>query len=173
MARPGPWLVAIAVAAAVVFAVMSAPRTPPPLGRVAGAPPFELTSLDGAVVSLASLRGQVVLVNFWATWCAPCEEEMPAMARLYEALRGQGFELLAVSVDDTPEDVRRFRERLAIPFPVLLDEGKQVSELYQTYRYPESFLIDRDGVIIERYIGPKAWDAAEYIERVRAVIAGS
>jgi peroxiredoxin len=165
--------VATAVAAAAVFAVVSAPRTPPPLGRGAAAPPFELAKLDGGAVSLASLRGQVVLVNFWATWCAPCEEEMPAMARLYQALRDQGFELLAISVDDTPEDVRRFKERLAIPFPVLLDTDKQVSELYQTYRYPESFLIDRHGVIIERYIGPKAWDASEYIERVRSVLAGS
>lgn len=93
------------------------------------------------------------------------------MARLYEQLRGQGFELLAISVDDTSEVVREFRDRLAIPFPVLLDPDKQVSEQYQTYRFPESFLVDRDGVIVERYIGPKPWDAAEYVERVRGLLA--
>jgi len=170
VSRPGPWLVAIAVAAAAVFAVVTAPRTPPPLGRGAAAPGFELASLDGGAVSLASLRGQVVLVNFWATWCAPCEDEMPAMGRLYESLREQGFELLAISVDDTEAEVRQFRERLGIPFPVLLDPDKQVAERYQTHRFPESFLVGRDGVIVERYIGPKEWDAPLYLERVRSLL---
>ena len=170
--RLGPWLIAIAVALAAVVAVTTAPRTPPPLGRGGDAPPFDLPSLAGTRVSLVALRGRVVLVNFWATWCKPCEDEMPAMGRLYESLRGDGFELLAISVDEPGEHVREFVERLAIQFPVLIDPDKRVAELYQTYRFPESFLVDRDGTIVERYIGPKEWDAGAYVGRIRRLLAG-
>ena len=161
---------AAAVAAAAVFAVVTAPRTPPPLGRGAQAPGFELPLLDGERLSLAGLEGRVVLLNFWATWCKPCEDEMPAMARLYEALREGGFELVAISVDEADADVQGFARRYALPFPVALDPDRQVSERYQTYRYPESFLVGRDGVIVERYIGPKEWDAPAYVERVRRLL---
>jgi len=169
--RVGGWLVALAVASAALFAVVTAPRTPSPLGRGADAPPFELTRLEGQPLSLTSLRGKVVLINFWATWCKPCEDEMPAMDRLYASLRDQGFELVAISVDDGREEVERFQKRLGFSFPVLLDPEKLVSERYQTYRFPESFLVDRDGVIVERYIGPKEWDAPAYVERVRQLLS--
>jgi peroxiredoxin len=171
LSRAGPWLLAVAVAAAAMFAVLTAPSTPPPLSRGGDAPDFRLASLDGRERSLESVRGQVVLLNFWATWCKPCEDEMPAMGRLYTALRDQGFELLAVSVDEGEEEVRSFQERLGLPFPVLLDPDQAVAERYQTYRFPESFLVDRDGVIVERYVGPKEWDSPAYVERVRELLS--
>jgi peroxiredoxin len=171
LSRAGPWLLAIAVAAAAAFAVATAPRTPPPLSRGGIAPAFQLASLDGDQVTLESLQGRVVLVNFWATWCKPCEDEMPAMGRLYDALKNQGFDLLAVSVDEGTEEVRQFQDRLELPFPLLLDPDQAVAERYQTYRFPESFLVDREGVIVERYIGPKDWDSPAYLERVRALLA--
>jgi len=158
------------VCAAAVFAVVTAPSTPPPLGRGGVAPGFRLADLEGTSRSLADLRGQVVLLNFWATWCKPCEDEMPAMGRLYEALRGEDFELLAISVDESEPPVRSFSERLALPFPVLLDLDKQVAGQYQTYRFPETFLVGRDGAIVERYIGPKEWDAPAYVERIRKLL---
>ena len=173
MARSGPWLVAAVVGVAATFAVVTAPRTPSPLGRGADSPPFSLVDLDGGSHSLEDLRGRVVLLNFWATWCKPCEDEMPAMGRLYTALKEQGFELLAISVDDGDAEVRSFRDRLSLRFPVLLDQGKQVSKLYQTYRFPESFLVDRDGVIVERYIGPKEWDSPAYLARIQRLLAES
>ena len=169
-ARVGGWLIALAVAAAALFAVATAPRTPPPLGRGAQAPAFELTRLEGGTLSLGELRDRVVLVNFWATWCKPCEDEMPAMDRLYANLRDEGFELVAISVDDGREEVERFQERLGLAFPILLDPDKGVSQRYQTYRFPESFLVDREGVIVERYIGPKEWDAPAYEKRVRRLL---
>jgi len=170
--RPGTWLVVLAVVAAAAFALVSLPDTPPPLGRGSEAPEFALPTLaDGSEISLASLRGRVVLLNFWATWCKPCEDEMPAMGRLYQALRGDGFELLAVSVDDGVEEVAGFQERLSLPFPVLLDPEKRVARDYQTFRFPETFLIGRDGVVVERYIGPKDWDAPAYVERLRRLLA--
>ena len=164
---------ALGVAAAVLGALLFAPPPADPLGAGQRAPTFELPRLDGgAPVSLESLRGRVVLVNFWATWCGPCEAEMPAMQRLYDQLHGADFELLAVSVDASADDVEAFRKRLGLGFPILLDPEKRVSTRYQSYRYPESFLIDRDGTILARYIGPRDWDSAIYLDHIRNVIAG-
>jgi peroxiredoxin len=160
--------------AAVVFAVLLlAPPPEDPIGAGQRAPAFELPRLDGgAPVSLEALRGRVVLVNFWATWCGPCEAEMPAMQRLYRSLGGPDFELLAVSVDTSSDDVEAFRKRLGLDFPILLDPEKRVASRYQSHRYPESYLIDRNGTILARYIGPRDWDSAVYVDHIRNVIAG-
>jgi peroxiredoxin len=149
----------------------SRPAAPIALGLEA--PGFALPALNaGAEVSLASLRGRVVLVNFWATWCKPCEDEMPAMERLYDQLRDEAFEMLAVSVDDGSEEVRAFQERLALSFPILLDRDKKVAAAYQSFRFPETFLIDQEGILVARFIGPKEWDAPEYRDRIRRLLAG-
>ena len=146
----------------------SRPRPPITPGRPA--PGFTLPRLEGDPVSLEALRGRVVLVNFWATWCKPCEDEMPAMERLYGSLEGQPFELLAVSVDDDAEQVEAFRQRLALSFPILLDPSKEVAGAYQSYRFPETYLIDRDGTLVARYVGPREWDAPEYRDRIRRLL---
>ena len=160
--------------AAVVFAALWASGPPPDPIRVGqAAPGFTLPRLDGgAPVRLADLRGKVVFLNFWATWCKPCEQEMPAMQRLYESLAGTDFEMLAVSVDEERAPVEAFRARLGLGFPILHDPAKKVSQAYQTYRYPETYLIDRDGRILARYIGPRDWDAAVYRERMRQLATG-
>jgi len=119
---------------------------------------------------MADHRGQVVLINFWATWCKPCEDEMPAMQRLYAELQPLGFELLAVSVDKEAPEVAAFRDKMSLTFPILLDSDESVSRLYQTAGYPESLLIDRDGVVVERYVGPREWDDAAYVERIRKLL---
>jgi peroxiredoxin len=169
--RLGPWLIALAVGAAAAFAMLSGSGSPAPVGRGSVAPEFTLERLaGGAPVSLSDLRGRVVLVNFWATWCQPCEDEMPAMERLYRALRAEGFELLAISVDQDADAVGRFRERLALSFPILLDPEKRVARAYLTFRFPESLLIDQDGVILERYIGAKEWDDEAYVRRIRRLL---
>jgi len=174
MRRLGPWLVAAAVALAAAFALYGGSGTPPPLTRGSKAPDFSLPRLGGdGEVSLASLRGRVVLLNFWATWCAPCEAEMPAMQRLHEQLSREGFDLLAVSVDESQADVQAFAQRLQLDFPILLDPQRGVSRLYQTFRYPESFLIDGNGVVVERYVGSRDWSSPLYLERVRALLSQS
>jgi peroxiredoxin len=135
------------------------------------APAFSLPVLGGdESLSLESLRGKVVLLNFWATWCKPCEDEMPAMESLYRAIGSQGFELVAVSVDDDRQRVEEFTARMGLTFPVLLDPEKQVAGAYQSYRFPESYLIDRAGVLVARYIGPRDWDAPAYIGRIRRLL---
>jgi peroxiredoxin len=144
-----------------------------PVARGFEAPGFNLPLLggEGSTVDLADIRGQVVLLNFWATWCKPCEDEMPAMDRLYRALAPEGFEMLAVSVDEESDLVEKFRQRLGVSFPILLDPQQDVSRRYQTTGFPESLLIDKDGTIVERYIGPRDWDHAVYASRIRKLLS--
>jgi peroxiredoxin len=151
--------------------VLLADGPPPVLGRGAEAPDFELPRLmEAPPVSIAALRGQVVLLNFWATWCKPCEEEMPAMERLYRELGPRGFELVAISVDDDSGPVKAFRERLDITFPIALDPEQKSTRLYQTMGFPESVLVDREGNIVERYVGPRDWDHPAFAERIAALL---
>jgi peroxiredoxin len=167
----GGWLLAIAIAAMAGAVVLLGEGGPAPVRRGDPAPAFELPRLGGeGLLALDELRGQVVLVNFWATWCKPCEDEMPAMERLYQAMRPRGFELVAISVDEQPELVGPFARRMGLSFPILLDEDQTTSRAYQTMGYPESFLVDRNGTIIERYIGPKPWDEAGYVDRIARLI---
>ena len=172
------WMLgALVVIAGVVLATLGN-EVPERVARGVAAPDFELERLTTPgesedVVSLEAHRGQVVLVNFWATWCKPCEDEMPSMQRLYTSLEGQPFEMLAISVDEDEALVERFRERLALSFPILLDPSQTVSRRYQTTGFPESLLIAPDGEIVERYVGPRAWDDPAYVERIRELVAGA
>lgn len=169
------WLrpVVVIVVVAVGLGVASLrPIVDRPVARGLEAPAFSLPVLGGdSTVNLVDTRGQVVLLNFWATWCKPCEDEMPAMDRLYRSLSPEGFEMLAVSVDEEPELVEKFRQRLGVSFPILLDPEQNVSRRYQTTGFPESLLIDREGMIVERYIGPRDWDHSTYAKRIRKLLA--
>jgi len=167
-------LLAVLIGGGVIWVLSSNSRPPAPISPGRLAPDFSLPTLSGSGdVSLASLRGHVVLINFWATWCKPCENEMPAMQRLYEALAPQGLELLAVSVDSGRKEVVAFKKRLGLGFPILLDPGKRAAARYQSDRFPESFLIDRRGILVERYIGSRAWDAPAYIHRIQRLLSAA
>ena len=110
-------------------------------------------------VSLHSeARGQVTLVNIWATWCIPCRAEMPAMEKLYHELGPKGLRILAVSIDDgDPKDVRSFVTELGLTFEILHDKTGDIQRVYQTTGVPESFLLDRNGVIVKKVIGEHPW----------------
>jgi cytochrome c biogenesis protein CcmG, thiol:disulfide interchange protein DsbE len=126
------------------------------------APDFHAIDLaTGDSVSLhAHYRGAVTLVNVWATWCEPCRVEMPAMEKLYQALAPRGFKIAAVSIDEgTPEDVQAFGRELGLSFDLLQDRSTKVQQIYQTTGVPESFLLNRDGVIVKRVIGAHDWSS--------------
>ncbi|MBY0400545.1 TlpA family protein disulfide reductase [Myxococcota bacterium] len=143
----------------------------PATGGPAAAAGSDGSSTPSGSLDLASLGGRVVLVNFWATWCEPCEREMPAMQRLYARLPRDRFELVAISIDEEPEKIGEFVERYALSFPIALDPGKRVATAYQTMGVPESLLVDAQGRIVERYVGPREWDAPEYVARIEALFS--
>jgi cytochrome c biogenesis protein CcmG, thiol:disulfide interchange protein DsbE len=126
------------------------------------APDFQAIDLaTGDTVSLKErYRGQVTLLNIWATWCGPCRVEMPGMEQAYRALAPQGFRIAAVSIDEgNAEDVRAFGRELDLSFDLLQDRDTRVTRIYQTTGVPESFLLDRNGVIVKRIIGPHDWNS--------------
>ena len=140
-------------------------------GKGVPAPDFTLPGLDGQMVRLADFRGKVVLLNIWATWCPPCVEEMPSMEALYQKLKAEGFEILAVSVDVSgAQAVRPFMEKHRLNFPALTDTDGTVKSLYQTTGVPESFIIDKDGTIVEKIIGPRDWTSPGAIRFFRNLI---
>jgi cytochrome c biogenesis protein CcmG, thiol:disulfide interchange protein DsbE len=128
----------------------------------ATAPEFHAIDLaTGDSVSLHErYRGKVTLVNIWATWCVPCRVEMPAMERLYDSVAPRGFAIAAVSVDEgSPDEVRAFGQELGLSFDLLQDRSTKVQRIYQTTGVPESFLLDRRGVIVKRIIGAHDWSS--------------
>jgi thiol-disulfide isomerase/thioredoxin len=146
----------------------------PALGAIDGtreAPDFKLKDWAGREVQLSSLRGRVVLVNFWATWCQTCVVEMPSLGQLAEAERGKPFTLLAVSVDDDWNAVREFF-REGTPLTVLLDQGKTVPPRYGTEKFPETFVVDRDGKVRYYVVSDRNWMAPDVKSCIDALIAG-
>ncbi|MEE9613705.1 MAG: TlpA disulfide reductase family protein [Thermodesulfobacteriota bacterium] len=132
---------------------------------------FTLPDLGGGEVTLSDYRGKVVFLNFWATWCKPCEEEMPSMQELYDEFKGQPFEMLAVSVDSKgPEAVSEFIEKRNFTFPVLHDRKGRMKERYKTTGVPETFIIDQNGVIAEKVMGPRDWSRRGYTSMVRDLL---
>ena len=152
-------VVLVSIGLAVLWAPPSATR-----GVEVGdlAPDYGAPLLSGEAVSLSDQRGRVVLVNIWATWCGPCRVEMPPIEQVYERYSNEGCSVLAVSVDAGPdhrEKVERFIEEYGLAFPVLLDPDGRVTRVFQTVGVPETFVLDRQGVIVKKVIGATEWDA--------------
>jgi peroxiredoxin len=129
------------------------------LQRGDGAPDFSLEAVGGSQVNLSDLEGQVRLIDFWATWCAPCREEIPMFKELYAAYGSRGFTILAIS-DESLDAVSDFVESHDIPYPNLVDPG-EVSEEYGVLALPSAYLVDRDGKVIETFVGPKPREVLE------------
>ena len=136
----------------------------PPIAAVGSpAPGFDTMDMEGNVWSLSKQRGQVLFVNFWATWCAPCREEMPSMQRLYTKLPKDSFKMVALYNKDNPKVVKKFVTQLGITIPILNDEQNIIGERYGLTGLPETFIIDKKGVIREKFIGPAEWDSPEVV----------
>ena len=126
------------------------------------APNFQLRDMNGQIVSLSDLRGKVVLLNFWATWCGPCRVEMPAMERLYRTYERKDFEILAVSTDAQGVAVTRpFQEENKLTFPILHDSDFRVGLSYGARTLPMTFMVDRQGVVRQHIFGARDWEAPE------------
>ncbi|MGH7775298.1 MAG: redoxin domain-containing protein [Candidatus Binatia bacterium] len=136
------------------------------------APDFTLRDVQGNSVSLRDLRGRVVFLNFWATWCPPCRIEMPSMERLYRRLRDRGLVMLAVDRGETRKQVATFMKDFQLSFPALLDVDGTVSSLYRVSALPTTYLIDRRGKIIGKKVGPRDWDTRDIEEFFNSLLQG-
>lgn len=134
------------------------------------APDFDTLDLDGKIWSLSKLKGKVVFINFWATWCSPCREEMPSMQRLYTKLPKDKFEMIALFNNDKKPAVRKFVSQLGLTFPILSDEHNFAGTKYGLTGLPETFIVDKQGVIREKIIGPAKWDSPENVEMLMRYI---
>ena len=133
-------------------------------------PELSLEDLGHSVQSLQDYRGQVVLVNFWASWCGPCVVEMPSLERLQQAMSGKPFTILAVNVGESHVKVWNFAAKLKIHLPLLLDPDGQAAADWQVNVYPSSFLVDPHGRVRYVAIGPRSWDAPEFIEVIEEML---
>ena len=128
------------------------------------APDFILPDLAGRTTRLADLRGKVVLVNFWATWCPPCREEIPSMMKLNSAMAGKPFQMVAVSIDEggVPE-IESFFKSSGLSLPAYTDPAGAAVKTYGITGVPESFIIDKNGILVKKVIGPLAWDSPDTV----------
>ncbi|NOT21572.1 MAG: TlpA family protein disulfide reductase [Nitrospiraceae bacterium] len=135
------------------------------------APNFQLRDLNGRMVALSDLRGKVVLLNFWATWCGPCRVEMPAMEQLYQTFPRKDFEILAVSTDaQGVASTRPFQQENHLTFPILHDSDFRVGLTYGARSLPMTFMVDRQGVIRHQVFGARDWGAPEAQQLVQMLM---
>ena len=134
------------------------------------APAFTLSSLSGQPGALSQYQGQVVMVNFWATWCGPCQQEMPLLDQMYKKYKPAGFTLIGVNVDKEALPVKELLARKPVTFPVLLDPANQVSKAYHVAEMPSSVIIDRKGQIRYIHRGYRPGDENEYQDRIRQLL---
>jgi len=133
------------------------------------APDFTLKDLNGRTVPFAAFKGKVVLLNFWASWCPPCLAEMPSFKKLHSELKSRGLEVIAVSTDRSAGETKGYTDKKGFEFTILMDTDRTVSRQYKVFSLPTTFLIDKNGVIVEKFFGEYDWtdrDIRKQIEKL-------
>ena len=165
-------IVILAVTFGIVW-LQSAKYEPLTVGKEA--PDFVLPNLNVKSVRLSDYRGQVVFLNFWATWCKPCREEMPSMEVLYKNFDRDGLVVLAVSIDrvTTKKDIPPFVSSMNLTFPVLVDSWGQTDKRYKLMGVPETYIIDQQGILREKIIGPRDWTVLDNLQTITGLLKNS
>ncbi len=162
-------IIAVAVVIGVVVFGGKQSYTPTNVGSLSL--DFTLPDLEGKEVSFSQFKGKVIFLNFWATWCEPCKEEMPSMQLLYDTFKRRSFVVVAVSVDKTkPDVVKKFVKDYKLTFPILHDRRGKIKEKYKTTGVPETFIIDQNGVIAEKVWGARNWDDPYAIKKILSLL---
>ena len=166
-----PVIVAVAIIV-VVLVVIGQRQNYKPTTKGSPSIDFTLPNIDGGkLTKLSDYHGKVVFLNFWATWCKPCEEEIPSMENLYRSLKGRDFVILALSTDKTPpETVKTFTDNYGVTFTVLHDRRGKVKEAYKTTGFPETFIIDQNGIVAEKIVGPRDWNDPFNLRTIKALL---
>ena len=141
------------------------------LDQPGNAPDFNLPLLSGENRSLSSYRGRVIMLNFWATWCPPCVQEMPSMENLYRRFKDQGLEILAVNVGENQSTVQNFINRYRFTYPIPMDRNSRISRQYGLRYFPTTYIIDRSGQVISMTVGFKQWDTPQMISAFEALLS--
>lgn len=135
------------------------------------APAFELATPDGKSVALAGLTGKVIVLNFWATWCPPCREEMPSMERLHQDFKDQGLAVVAVNLQESRKQVARFMRDFRLSFAALLDADMKVTAAYGVRGLPATFLVDRTGGVVGQALGAREWASPQSKALIRSLLS--
>ncbi len=163
-------IAALLLMAALIFAVLTImPEPEKPVALSDKARQFSLPDLKGELHGLPA--GKVILLNFWATWCPPCRKEIPSMIKLYDKLKNRGFEIVAISVDRNPEDLISFVAEQQMNFTVLHDIDSTVARQYGVFRYPETLIIDRNGIVRQHLNGAVEWMEPEFFNYIEKLLA--
>jgi peroxiredoxin len=178
MTQRGQWIVVLAIVGLLVGGLVVGMALTPALQPVSvnsEAPDFRAVDVvTGDTVGIEGYRGEVMLINIWATWCLPCETEMPSIQRLHEKLAPAGLEVVAVSVDELgTETVRAWAEERDLSFRILHDQSGRIQREYQTTGVPETFVVDRHGVIVKKVIGATEWDHPVQEALIRRLLGGN
>ncbi len=173
-AKSGAIIIAFVILAGIIGAVWLQGSNYVPVTTGSPAPDFTLADRDGNEYSLTSLRGKVVFVNFWATWCKSCKEEMPSMQALYSYMkeRDMPFEMLAISMDrvTTQREIKPFAKSLGLTFPILLDAWGRTDGKYKLTGVPETYIIDQNGNVAEKIVGPRDWTTVEAVNIIFSLL---
>jgi cytochrome c biogenesis protein CcmG/thiol:disulfide interchange protein DsbE len=136
------------------------------------APEFDLMSDTGRTIQLKDFQGKFLILNFWATWCPPCVDELPSLNRFSQRFAGQNVVVLGVSVDEDAAAYQKFLKDAGVQFPTVRDPARKVSRLYGTFKYPESYFIDRQGKVVQKIVGPADWDNPELVGFMQQLLRG-
>ncbi len=157
------------LAMAVALAAENTDQTLTPVEGRPPAPELDLLDLEGVRHRMGNYRGRVVIVNFWATWCPPCREEMPSMQRAYEKLREEGMEMLAVNIGEDEDTIFAFTADYPVEFPLLMDVDSTTIQSWPVKALPTTFVVDPQGRLAYRAIGGRAWDDPDLLSMVRGL----
>jgi len=134
------------------------------------APVFEVLTLDGKTTGIEHLKGRVVLIDFWATWCEPCLEELPELNVLYKDFKAQGLEILAISVDRERENIEKFLKEFPLDFPVIHDKGKKIANRFKPRAMPTAFIVDQEGIVRYVHLGFKTSFIQKYRDQIGTLL---
>lgn len=162
-------LLRFACALTLLVSTLGAAEELTPYPKPAPAPALQLQDTQGNTHKLSGYRGQVVLLNFWATWCPPCVKEMPSLQRLWQLVHQEDIEVLAVNIGEPTEVVAEFLQQYLLDFPVLLDTEATVADVWKVQGLPTTFIVDPEGQLVYRAMGDREWDDPEILARLRSL----
>ena len=134
------------------------------------APKFTIKTENGQQIGRSEFPGKLLMVNFWATWCPPCVEEMPSLNQFARAMGPQGVTVLGISVDRNEKAYREFLQRNSLQFLVARDPDENISSSYGTFKWPETYVINREGKVVQKFIGPRDWNDPQIVNSIRALL---